>query len=54
MRHPKLSILRRIQRGISAPQASEKRASFEKLVIGMTPGTIGTVTPAAAAASTNC
>jgi hypothetical protein len=51
---PKPSKLRRIQRGISAPHASEKRASFVKLPIGMMPGTIGTVMPAAAQASTKC
>jgi hypothetical protein len=33
--------LRRIQRGISAPQASEKRASLEKDTMGMMPGTMG-------------
>ena len=49
---PKLSNLRRIQRGISAPQASENRASLVKLAIGMMPGTIGTVTPSARAAAT--
>ena len=41
--------LRRIQRGISAPQASEKRASCEKFAIGMMPGTIGTSMPASGA-----
>ncbi len=49
---PKLSKVLRIQRGISAPQASEKRASFEKLPIGMMPGVIGAVTPSARASAT--
>ena len=42
----------RIQRGISAPQASENRASCEKLPIGMMPGTIGIEIPAASHSST--
>ena len=41
-----------IQRGISAPQASEKRRSWVKLEIGMMPGTIGTFTPSLRASST--
>ena len=44
-RRPSPSNFRRIQRGSSAPQTSEKRASFEKLTIGMMPGTIGISTP---------
>ena len=44
---PKPSSLRRIQRGISAPHASEKRASCEKFWIGMMPGTIGRSMPIA-------
>jgi len=44
--------LRRIQRGSSAPQASEKRASWAKFAIGMTPGTIGMRMPARLASST--
>src|SRR5437763_7152028 len=37
---------------VTAPHASEKRASLEKLRIGMMPGTIGTSMPAARARST--
>jgi hypothetical protein len=37
------------QRGISAPQAAEKRDNWLKFEIGMMPGTIGSVTPRAAA-----
>jgi hypothetical protein len=40
---PKPCRRRRIQRGISAPQASEKRISCVELVMGMMPGTTGTV-----------
>ena len=40
------------QRGISAPQLSEKRLSWVKLEIGMIPGTIGTVTPSLRTSST--
>jgi hypothetical protein len=36
----------RIQRGISAPQASLKRISWVELVMGMMPGTTGTSRPA--------
>ena len=36
----------------AAPHASEKRASCEKLLIGMMPGTIGTSIPSASASST--
>ena len=49
---PKPSSLRRIQRGISAPQASEKRASWENRLIGITPGTIGISMPCAWHSST--
>src|SRR3546814_11148843 len=34
------------QRGISAPQAAEKRSSCAVLTIGMMPGTTGTASPA--------
>ncbi len=50
---PNAASFWRIQRGISAPHASEKRASCVKLVIGMMPGTIGAVTPCFAASSTS-
>jgi hypothetical protein len=42
----------RIQRGISAPQASEKRSSWLELVIGMMPGTTGTSRPSLRTSST--
>ena len=42
---PKPCRRRRIQRGISAPQASLKRISWLELAIGMMPGTTGAVTP---------
>ncbi|MCY1312502.1 hypothetical protein D9M70_629290 [compost metagenome] len=41
-----------IQRGISAPQASEKRRNWAKLEIGMMPGMIGISTPSLRTAST--
>ena len=41
-----------IQRGISAPQASEKRRNWLKLEIGMMPGMIGTSMPSRRASST--
>ena len=44
---PKPSRFLRIQRGISAPHAAEKRASCAKRPIGMMPGTMGTLPPAA-------
>ena len=49
---PNPSNLRRIQRGSSAPQLSEKRASREKLTIGMMPGMIGMSTPCFLTSST--
>ncbi len=51
---PKLSSRSRIQRGISAPQASEKRASWVLLLMGMMPGTMGRSTPIASTDSTKC
>ena len=48
---PNASMRLSTQRGISAPQASEKRRSWLKFAIGMIPGTIGTPIPAATQAS---
>ncbi|MNV83647.1 hypothetical protein D3C71_1774640 [compost metagenome] len=49
---PKACKRKRIQRGISAPLASEKRISCVELLIGMMPGTTGTSTPSRRASST--
>ena len=48
---PKAISRMRIQRGTSAPQASEKRSSWLELVIGMMPGTTGTPMPSARTSS---
>ena len=48
---PKAMSRMRIQRGTSAPQASEKRSSWLELVIGMMPGTTGTPMPSARTSS---
>ena len=50
---PKSRIRFWIQRGISAPQPSENRISWVKLVMGMMPGVMGIVMPRRRQSSTN-